>query len=107
MIVAASKNDQESMESERLRHGYFTYYLVEALRQQGGAEPLSQVYAFVQQHVSTEVAKDYKAYGWHQDPVMSRSEPNTDFAIGSAVGDRAAAVAQLEPHGPHGPHGPA
>ncbi len=99
MIVAASRNDQESMESNRLRHGYFTYYLVEALRQQGGAEPLSQVYAYVQQHVSTEVAKDYKAYGWHQDPVMSRSEPDTDFALG----ERPAVVAGPGIQHSHGP----
>ena len=96
VIVAASKNDQESMESARLKHGYFTYYLVQALRQGGGAQPLSQVYAYVRQQVSSGVAQDFKSYGLHQDPVMSRSEPDTDFALGDAT--RAAAAVVV--HGP-------
>ena len=82
VIAAASKSDQESLESDKLRHGYFTFYLVQALRQQNGAQPLSQVFAYVQEHVSSGVTQDFKAYGWHQDPVMRRSEPDTDFTLG-------------------------
>lgn len=86
MIFAASKTDQESMESTQLRHGYFTYYLVDALRRRGGAAPLSTVYGDVRERVAAGVAKDYAAYGLHQDPVMSRSETDTDFSLGGGAG---------------------
>ena len=84
MIFAASSSDQESQESAKLAHGYFTYYLVQALKEKGGATPLSQVYAYVKTHVSSDVARDYQRYGFQQDPVMSRSEADTDFALGGA-----------------------
>ena len=85
------------MGSKRLQHGYFTFYLVEALRQGGGVKPLSQVFAYVQDRVSSGVAQDFKAYGWHQNPVMSRSAPDTDFALGEPAAETAKA------EGEHGP----
>ena len=85
IIFAASRSDQESQESKTLGHGYFTYYLVKALREKGGAMPLSQVYSYVQTHVSSDVARDYQRYALHQDPVMSRSGAETDFSLGEAA----------------------
>ncbi len=81
IIFAASTGDETSMESDQLRHGYFTYYLVDAVHQLGGNAPLSAVYSYVRQHVSDRVAADFKAYHEHQTPVMSRSSDNTDFAL--------------------------
>jgi hypothetical protein len=82
VIFAASRSDQESLESPKLQHGYFTYYLVEALRKDP-AMPLSQVFAYVQQHVSQRVDVDYALYGMHQSPVLSQSADNADFALGA------------------------
>lgn len=82
MILAASGSDQESYESEKLAHGYFTYYLVQGLREKGGAAPLSAIYDYVHAHVSSDVARDKARFGLHQDPVMSRSEAGTDFTLG-------------------------
>jgi uncharacterized caspase-like protein len=81
MVFAASGTDQESLESDTLRHGFFTYYLVQALRQQGGLTPLSKIFDYTQQHVSQTVATEFKQYNLQQNPVMSRSEDNTDFAL--------------------------
>jgi uncharacterized caspase-like protein len=81
MIFAASGTDQESLESDTLRHGFFTYYLVQALQQQGGLTPLSKIFDYTQQHVSQTVATEFKQYNLQQNPVMSRSEDNTDFAL--------------------------
>jgi hypothetical protein len=81
MVFAASGTDQESLESDTLGHGFFTYYLVQALRQQGGLTPLSKIFDYTQQHVSQTVATEFKQYNLQQNPVMSRSEDNTDFAL--------------------------
>ena len=82
MIFAASRTDQESLESDDLKHGYFTYFVVQAL-QQHPELPLTQVFTYVQQHVSVQVAKDYKLYNLQQTPVMSRSADDVDFSLGT------------------------
>ncbi|HEX4155436.1 MAG TPA: caspase family protein [Acidobacteriaceae bacterium] len=81
IIFAASGGEEESLESDAIKHGYFTYYLVQALEQQNGAIPLSQAFSYVQQHVRTRAESEAHA---EQDPVMSRSESDTDFSLGGA-----------------------
>jgi uncharacterized caspase-like protein len=81
MVFAAAGTDQESLESDTLKHGFFTYYLVQALRQQGGSAPLSRIFDYTQQQVSQTVAKEFRQYNLQQNPVMSRSEDDTDFAL--------------------------
>ena len=44
IVMSASQVDEESLESPALRHGYFTYFLLQALKNGKGATPLSQVY---------------------------------------------------------------
>jgi len=31
-VIAASENNEESLESDKLHHGYFTYYLLQTLK---------------------------------------------------------------------------
>jgi uncharacterized caspase-like protein len=87
IVMTASKVDQESLESPDLRHGYFTYYLLQALKSGKGTTPLSQVYATVAQQVSKSVS----AKGMHQDPVMDRSSADADFALRAPSTDSAKA----------------
>jgi hypothetical protein len=82
MVFAASGTDQESLESDSLQHGFFTYYLVQALHQEGGLTPLSKIFDYTQQHVSQTVATEYKM---QQNPVMSRSQDDTDFALAQSA----------------------
>jgi uncharacterized caspase-like protein len=89
MVFAASGTDQESLESDTLKHGFFTYYLVQALHQNGGQTPLSQIFNYTQQHVTQTVATEFKQYNLQQNPVMSRSEDNTDFALAASPGSAA------------------
>jgi len=77
IVMTASENNEESLESNQLRHGYFTYYLLQALKNSKGLTPLSQVYASVAQQVSQTVS----AQGKHQHPVMNRSSANADFSL--------------------------
>jgi Caspase domain len=77
IVMAASEVNEESLESSQLKHGYFTYYLLQALKTGKGQTPLSQVYASVAQQVSTNVSSQ----GMHQHPVMNRSSVDADFAL--------------------------
>ena len=83
MVFAASGTEEESIESDTLKHGFFTYFLVQALQQEGGAVPLSQIFDYTKQHVSQRVSTEFK--GYQQNPVMSRSQDNTDFALGASA----------------------
>ncbi len=88
IVVAAARSDEESLESDSLQHGYFTYYLLEAMKANKGMDPMSQVYNSVAQAVEQQVdalaKKQGKAFGQH--PVMSRSSNSADFALGVAGG---------------------
>jgi uncharacterized caspase-like protein len=86
VIFTASGVNEESLESDSIKHGYFTYYLIQALQQQNGAIPLSQAFAFVQQHVHARAQTEAHA---EQNPVLSRSQDNTDFSLGASPATQA------------------
>jgi hypothetical protein len=87
IVMTASQADEASLESGEFQHGYFTYYLLEALKSGKGNTPLSQVYAAVAQRVAQRVS----ASGMHQHPVLSRSSEDADFALGMAGAEPAEA----------------
>jgi hypothetical protein len=80
IVMSASQVDEQSLESPALKHGYFTYFLLQALKTGKGQTPLSRLYDSVAQQVSARVSAD----GSHQHPVMSRSSTDADFALGVA-----------------------
>ena len=92
IIFTASGVNEESLESDSIKHGYFTYYLVQALEQQGGAIPLTQAFAFVQQHVHARAESEAHA---EQNPVLSRSQDTTDFSIGTSPATQASVERSL------------
>jgi uncharacterized caspase-like protein len=81
IIFAASGTEEESLESDSLEHGFFTYFLVQALHEQSGSTPLSRIFDYTRQHVRERVATEFRQYHVNQTPVMSRSEDDTDFAL--------------------------
>jgi uncharacterized caspase-like protein len=87
IVMAASEVNEESLESSQLKHGYFTYFLLQALKNGKGQTPLSQVYASVAQQVSTSVSSQ----GMHQHPVMNRSSADADFALRTPLAATASA----------------
>jgi uncharacterized caspase-like protein len=97
IVLAASRVDQESLESETLQHGYFTYFLLKALRDSKGLQPLSQVYATVQQEVSDRVAAENRSGSFRQNPVMERSSDMADFALGLPIANSANATQSSTP----------
>jgi hypothetical protein len=98
IIFAASGTEEESLESDTLKHGFFTYFLVQAFHEQSGSAPLSRIFDYTQQHVSERVATDFKQYHLKQTPVMSRSEDDTDFALGPATTNTSASLSKTEIH---------
>jgi uncharacterized caspase-like protein len=91
IVFAASGTEEESLESDSLKHGFFTYFLVQAFHEQSGSAPLSRIFDYTQQHVSERVATEFKQYHLKQTPVMSRSEDDTDFALNPAAATGATA----------------
>ena len=85
IIMTAASASQESRESDDLRHGYFTWFLVQALQSQKQPPLLSAVYQQVAHNVSTRVLKDTSPLSEHQDPVLSRSSDATDFALATVA----------------------
>jgi len=94
IIFAASGTEEESLESDSLKHGFFTYFLVQALHEQSGSAPLSRIFDYTQQHVSERVATEFKQYHLKQTPVMSRSENDTDFALNSGSSNATATLSR-------------
>jgi uncharacterized caspase-like protein len=92
IVLAASRVDQESLESDTLQHGYFTYYLLKTLREGKGLQPLTQVFAAVQQQVANRVAADFPSSTRRQNPVMDRSTDQADFALGAQSASSASAM---------------
>ena len=92
IVIAAARSDEESLESDQLHHGYFTYYLLQAIKANHGMDPMSEIYATVAKEVSDRVSADAKSGGANvgQHPVMSRSSDNSDFALGVTAADAAA-----------------
>jgi uncharacterized caspase-like protein len=95
IVLAAASEKEESLENANLQHGYFTYFLLQALKANQGLNPLSSVYATVAQQVAQRVAADaalnHQNFGQH--PVMSRSSSQADFALGLPPGTATGAAA--------------
>jgi len=78
-IIASSEAKEKSYESDKVQGGYFTYHLVRALRQDGGAASVDKVLDTVRDQVSKQVLADWKM---HQTPVLSKSTQSPDIVIG-------------------------
>lgn len=91
IVIAASSSNEESLESTELHHGYFTWFLLQALKSGNGMTPLSEIYANVAQQVAQKVAADGQKDGEQlgQHPVMSRSSADADFSLGITAGGAA------------------
>lgn len=80
LIVAAANGDQVSWESRQRQNGYFTYFLIDALRRSGGNWPLRQVFEDVRSNVSGAVRREVNAI---QTPIMSGSAEVETISIGT------------------------
>jgi uncharacterized caspase-like protein len=78
--IAASRGDQQSWESDSLKQGYFTYYLLEALRESQGRAPVEQLFQSVRERVSARVKQELNV---DQVPVMSAGSDGAKLVLGA------------------------
>jgi hypothetical protein len=69
VIIASSRENEQSWESEQIQHGYFTYYLIEALKRQSSIS-VQGLFDYLSAEVPRAVERDKKAT---QNPVMIKS----------------------------------
>ena len=81
-IVTSSSPEEQSYEGKPFDNGYFTHFLLEALRKGKGNDSIEQVYASVKQNVSKAAGSIQRK----QTPVLSKSERGEEIVIGAASG---------------------
>jgi hypothetical protein len=82
VVIASSRNDERSWESDRIQNSYFTYYLLQALRSKGGLADITTIFTSLQRSVPGAVRKEW---GARQTPVMWPEGQRLDIVIGTAV----------------------
>ncbi len=80
-IVTSSAPEEQSYEGKPFDNGYFTHFLLEALRKSKGNDSIEQVYESVKQNV----AKAAGSIQRKQTPVLSKSERGQEIVIGATA----------------------
>jgi hypothetical protein len=88
LVIAAANGDQPSWESPDRKNGYFTFFLVDALRQGRGKLPLQQLFEDVRQSTTDAVQRELQKT---QTPLMTGTGPIKEISL---------AVAEAAPSGP-------
>ena len=79
-IVTSSGVTESSYENDDARNGYFTYFLMKALQQSKGLDPIDKVYDYVRAQVSKNVMTRFKL---PQNPALSLSDQRVDIVLGA------------------------
>jgi hypothetical protein len=79
-IVTSSSPEEQSYEGKPYENGYFTHFLLEALRKNNGYDSIEEVYASLKQNVSKAAGSIQRK----QTPVFSRSERGEEIVIGAS-----------------------
>jgi uncharacterized caspase-like protein/curli biogenesis system outer membrane secretion channel CsgG len=71
IFIASSRVDERSWESDRLQHGFFTYYLLDAFSRQEIGGSIQKAFDYIQKVIPQEVMREK---GHAQNPVMGLNE---------------------------------
>jgi hypothetical protein len=99
IVISASRADEKSYEDDTTKHGYFTRFLLEALRQNSSSATLNSVYSYLQSHVPSQVAKDQ---GKEQHPIMQEFGEGSSIVL-AGTANSAQASATVPPPNPSMP----
>jgi len=77
-VLTSSREDEQSWESDQLENGYFTHFLIEALRQPGGLA-MREIFDYLAPRVTRAVSRD-KGAGQH--PQLRPDNGPGDLRIG-------------------------
>ncbi len=58
LVICSSAPDQRSWESEKINNSYFTKYLIEALRRDGGKVPVEYAFSTMRERVRADVLRE-------------------------------------------------
>jgi hypothetical protein len=81
-ILTSSSPEEQSYEGKPYDNGYFTHFLLEALRHNNGNDTIEQVYASLKQNVSKAAASIQRK----QTPVFNKSEHGNEIVLGAKPG---------------------
>ena len=81
-VLTASRAEEESWESARIENGYFTHFLIEAMRRKDGLSTLKELAEYVREHVKTAVDHDLHHT---QTPVFGSSDQGDAIVVGAPV----------------------
>jgi uncharacterized caspase-like protein len=79
-ILTSSSPEEKSYEGQPYSNGYFTHFLLEGLRKNGGQDSIEQIYATLKLGVS----KAANSIQRKQTPVFSHSEHGAEIVIGAS-----------------------
>ncbi len=83
VVISASKADEESQEDAKLQHGYFTYFLLDALKKNGGSSPLSEIFESVRERTQQTVRERYNLL---QTPTIRGTAEGMSIVLGAPSG---------------------
>ncbi len=83
VIITSSNNSERSWESEKIQNGFFTEYLLEALKLDQGQKSISEIYKYLEERVPAAVESEKS--GAQQHPQM-RSFPLSRKEIKIRIG---------------------
>lgn len=78
-VIASSKPNEMSWESDQLSNSYFTYFLIEALKKEDPPPTVKQLFEQLSRKVTDAVAKEKQA---PQHPVIYPETSDTELRIG-------------------------
>jgi hypothetical protein len=81
VVISASRANEQSLEDNG--HGYFTRFLLEALRQNGGANSMRDVFQVVHDRTVDAVRERFGARGMTQTPTLRSTPAGLDIVLGA------------------------
>ncbi len=83
VVISASRADEESQEDAKLQHGYFTYFLLEALKKNGATSPLGEIFQSVRDHTAQTV---HERFNLSQTPTIRGTPEGLSIVLGAPAG---------------------
>jgi len=80
VVISASRANEVSREDPGLQHGYFTYFLLQALKNNGGNSPLGDIFQFVHDRTLQAV---HDRFGASQTPTMRNTPEGLSLVLGA------------------------
>ncbi len=79
VFITSSRADEKSWESDTLGHGFFTYFLIDALKKNNGMISIQEVFDYLEKELPKAVMNEK---GKPQHPVLGITEIKGDIILG-------------------------